>query len=173
MTENGPGDLSDQDEFTAELVCIGQEWLAPMPADLLHRNPLSERLSGFVFSLLVALEGGGQLPQYQLLPQGKPDVDLMTKGLHEQWHRAGHESPEVAAFLSALSATVTEVQAAGGQPSEAMRAVAVKICALIEDGYVLVPEFFDDEDEYTGFGRDVAPGLAAAMQAAWPPGSLP
>jgi hypothetical protein len=165
MTE--PFTNEDQREFTQHLAHVANHWLGPMPADCQHMNPLPERLAGFVFSLWPELEGAGGLPPYRLSPKGRPDVDLVDHGLHDQWPDVDADNQDVRNLLTAVTNILRRHQQATGQePRQTMGAMVLDLLRMFEDGYELVPLDIDEDGSVIGEGDDVAPGLDAAGETA-------
>jgi hypothetical protein len=156
----------DQREVVRCLVSIAEDWLKPMPAGCERMNPLPERLDGFVFSLFVQLEGAGAMEQMRLSPKGRPEVDLVEHHMHGQWPNTDADDQHVRTFLGGVAAILRHAQAVNAEPREVMFWLAHRICLLIEDGYELRPQLFD-ENEHIGEGDDVAPGLPEAFALAW------
>lgn len=158
----------DQLEVARSLAFKAAYWLGPMPANLPHMEPLPERLAGMVFSLFPELEGDGNLPPCRLSPKVAPDVDLVDFYLPGQWPDTNADNPYVRVFLTAIRARLDATQGIfGAQPHQIMGGLLADICQIIEDGYVLALCDVDEDGNVTGEGPDVAPGLVAAVQAAW------
>lgn len=158
---------TEQDELVLHLALKGEAWLGPSPVDIDPDRTLTQRLNGFVFSLFPLLEGLGGLGAHRLSPQATPAVDLVQEGLHDRWPDHGDDHVEVESLFAAITAVLLEVAAQDLDPGTAMGQLTVGICQVIEDGYVLAAVYFDDDDQFSGLGPNMAPGLAAAMQEKW------
>ncbi len=157
----------DQREVVCTFVHVANYWLGPMPPDLDHKYQLPERLDGFCFSLFPELEGAGNLPQMRLTPKLHPDVNLVNHDMHDTWPDwTKADNTFVRAFMVAVMVVLSEVKTLDVDRREAMGRLAVAVCRIIEHGYVLRAELFND-DEFVGLGEDVAPGLAEAFKTTW------
>lgn len=165
-------DLRDQNEFVTSLVFTARGWLDPMPVGCERQDPLTERLSGLVFSLFPQLDGAGDMPQMRLSPKGHPEKNLVGCGLHDQWPDTDADDPDVATFLKKVADVLSRFREAAvladtDAGDVVMGQMTAELCQVIEEGYELRPQWFDDDDRFTGEGDDVAVGLAKAFAAAW------
>lgn len=161
----------DQLEFVASLAFTTGIWCQErLPVGCEDLETPRERLDGVVFGLFPQLEGAGDLPQMRLSPKGHPSIDLVAHGLHDQWPDVNADDPHVAAFLTDVAAVLADTQAAAGDDIDAaVGRLLAELCRVVEEGYELRPVFFNNDGEPFSEteGDDVAPGLAAAMAAAW------
>lgn len=155
-----------QREFAERLVEVARHRLGPLPADLAHRDNLRDRLSGFIFSMFVEMEGAGDLDWHQLTRRGGDGADLTAEHLHELWPHARGCSSEPRQLFAELTSALDEALRLHGHPGEAMRHLSVAFARLIERDFALTP-LYEDEDDMVEAGPDIAPGLARAVETAW------
>lgn len=157
---------NDQQEIVDALTGDAGRCLGPWPPDL-DDSP-AERLDTFVFALFPELEGAANMPQMYLAPKLHPDVNLVDHDMHDTWPDFTEaDNPFVRAFILAILFALREAQVLDVDLRKAMGRLGVAVCRVIEDGYELRAQHFGEDDEASGLGPDVAPGLADAFRAAW------
>lgn len=187
MTEPDGGSIdadrvADQSEVVEQLVhVVAPEWsVAFERPDLVCYNELPERLNAVVRSVLTELDGEGDIQPHRLTPQSNPGVDLFDKdraALRDypyigNGRDARSINNDTLAFVTAIQSAQDRVIADPGQPEvdnvrRAVGELLAGICEIIEAGYVLVPQFYDDDGELESEGQDIAPGLTAAFTTEW------
>jgi hypothetical protein len=156
----------DQQEVVDQLVFDANQCLGPWPPGL--DDSLTRRLGTFAFSLFPELEGAGGLPQMRLSPKHEPSINLVEHEMHDTWPDfINADNTYVRAFLMTIRYVLTVAQELDVAPREAMGRLATAVCRIIEDGYVLRAENYDEDDDTVELGPDVAPGLTDAFTAAW------
>jgi hypothetical protein len=82
-------------------------------------------------------------------------------------HSVAHGWSET--LWSARNRIIEETTQTGDDdPRRAVGSFLTAICEIIETGYVLVPQYFDDGDDGDfDEGEDIAPGLTAAFTTEW------
>lgn len=166
--------MSDmQKEFVNQLVyVIAEGWSGPMPADLPHMDSIHERVTGAVHSLIVNLEGFGGIQPHRLSPKHIPNLDLLGQSWSLRYPVPEGDSQELIAarlFMQGIDDAVVEAEALAAVYNLPHRQVLdhflAAVCRSIEEGYVLVPQFYDEDGEPESEGDDIAPGLAAVFAA--------
>ncbi len=168
---------SDQQQFISRMrFHTRRSALDPYPSDLAERDTPAERLDDFVFGLFCDLVGDGGLDPHRLSPKGRPDVDVVITSMHSAWNNPDYFEPEDEAereadkLFTAVRAKLGERLATVDQSDllTVMTVFAGDVFQIIEDGYELVRQEFDEDGEYLPGqdGPDIAPGLVAAYQAA-------
>lgn len=173
--------VADQSEVVEQLVhVVAPEWSVVFERpDLVCYNELPERLNAVVRHVLTELDGNGGIQPHRLAPHGKPGIDLFDDraALCNYPHIGdGRDelniSDDALAFVAAVRSAQVRVMAAEAQaedddPRRAVGALLTSFCRVIEAGYVLVPQFYDDDGELGSEGQDIAPGLTAAFTTEW------
>ncbi len=159
--------------FVDGLLHLAAAGLGPMPTDLPQLDPPPARLEGVLFGLLPALAGGGPLPPYRLSPQGNPDVDLVAYDTDGQWPDSTSGVVHLLTLLTDLVALLHTAQKLTGTPHDLVGGLLRSVCQLLESRYELCPLLVDEHGDVVGEAPDIAPGLAAAFTAAWPPHPAP
>ncbi|WP_431881717.1 hypothetical protein [Micromonospora chalcea] len=157
----------DQRDFVEQIVVEAVQMTKPLPDDLAHRDTVHGRLNILVAGILCDLEGYGCTEQFRLSVKGKPDIDLVDAGLRDQWlRRIEDDDPAVRGFLTTLLAAYVGASR-GHDLARACGGFLVGLAELIEGGYEMAAQLTDDDGKWIGEGPDIAPGLAAAVRAAW------
>lgn len=174
--------MSDQSDVVEQLVrIVAPNWYKVFDRpDLVHYNDMTERLNATVRSVFVELDGNGGIQPHRLAPQGNPGIDLFddNRAAFCNFPYLGtgpdalHTDRDALALLAAVSAARERIingakWDANTDPRHAVGALLTAICEIIEAGYVLVPQFYDDDGEFEEEGDDIAPGLTAAFTAEW------
>jgi hypothetical protein len=182
---------ADQRELVEQLVhVVAPNWSKTFDQpEQLHFNDLPERLDATVHSVFTELDGDGGIQPHRLTPQSSvvsdlnllPELDLFAcedpnlASAYDHIVEGNHTEmdSEEFAFVDALwfarneTIALTPTQPEEDYARRAVGSLLTEICGIIEAGYVLVPQFFDDEGEFEEEGEDIAPGLTAAFTAEW------
>jgi hypothetical protein len=163
---------SDQHDLVQQLIHTAGTWAGPMPVDLPHFEPLTHRLPGVFHSTIVELEGYGGVHPHRLSPKGKPDLDLLDGDWSMRSFPLDDEDrvmlPAEGVALMEEVGRAHDKAIASPTPilADVVAAFLADVLRAVEDGFELVPQFFDEDGVHVGEGVDIAPGLTAAFEAA-------
>ncbi|WP_157239473.1 hypothetical protein [Catenuloplanes japonicus] len=165
---------SDEQRELAEQLAyvIVPNWAGPLPADLLHLDTVPARLGGVVHSLFVELQGDGGVMPHRLSPKGNPDLDLLDIDQSPRYAYPPDDTDrakipaDTLTLIDAIRAQEIARHDATGPLSEVIAGFVTAILAVIEAGYQLVPQRYDEDGVHLGEGDDIAPGLVEAFREA-------
>lgn len=157
---------------------VAQSWSKNFTDDLANFNNLRDRLEGVVHTVLVQLSGNGGVDAFRLTPKSQPELDLFDLDWSLQHAYPLDDSasgtpdpdgpPAAVELLRAIYRCQLAIEGAPSvSPAESVHRFLAGICRILEEGYLLVSLYFDEEGQFESEGRNVAPGLTVAFETVW------